>query len=127
MSQAIRARLKFDLFAEVDNFDVTIDTPAAAVKNKQESQGTSLLNLFFYRIEPAAPPSDAGAGNRWYVRVLCIITAFSTADPTAHISDGEVDLRILGEVLRYFHEHPVLMMSVEQDSLDVGAAGERER
>jgi hypothetical protein len=118
MSQAIRARLKSDLFAEVDNFDVTIDTPAAAVRTKQESQGTSLLNLFFYRIEPAAPPSDAGPGNRWYVRALCIITAFSTADPTAHISDGEVDLRILGEVLRYFHEHPILIMTVSHDNID---------
>ena len=118
VSQAIRSRLKSELFADIDNFDVTIDTPAAAVKNKQESEGNSLLNLFFYRIEPAPPPSDAGAGNRWYVRALCIVTAFSTADPTTHISDGEVDLRILGEVLRYFHEHPVLVMSVEQDNID---------
>lgn len=107
-----------DLFADVENFDVTIDTPSAAVRSKQESDGNSVLNLFFFRIEPGAPPTDAGAGSRWYVRALCIVTAFSTADPSAHISDGEVDLRILGEVLRYFHEHPVLVMSADHDNID---------
>jgi len=121
----MRRRLKSDAFD--DAIDVIIDTPAGAAKSQQESTSTSLLNLFFYRIEPSQFYADAGARDRWYVRVLCLITAFSTTetidDPDTHsttvIPQGEVDLMVLGEVLRYFHENPILKPVTPEE--DVGA------
>src|SRR5262245_66647364 len=41
-----------------------------------------------------------------WIRVYCIITAFSVDED--RISAGESDLRLIGEVLRLFHETPVL-------------------
>jgi hypothetical protein len=72
----------------------------------------------------ALPP---GAHDRWYVRVICMITAFSMAetvdDPktasTIVIPAGEIDLRVLGEVLRYFHENPIIRPASPEE--DVGA------
>ena len=41
-----------------------------------------------------------------WIRVYCIITAFAVDED--RISAGESDLRLIGEVLRLFHETPVL-------------------
>lgn len=127
IGRVIRQRLKSDPFHDATNFDVTIDTPSGAAKSQQESTSTSLLNLFFYRIEPSGFYADAGAHDRWFIRVLCLITAFSTTetidDPDTHsttvIADGEIDLRVLGEVLRYFNENPIIVPSTSEE--DVGA------
>jgi hypothetical protein len=112
ISRVMRQRLK-DAFGNDVNFDITIDTPAAVAKKRQESTGTNLLNLFFYRFEPAQFFADAGAPDRWYIRAQCLVTPFSESetdtDPNqSAISEGEVDLRVLGEVLRYFHENPII-------------------
>jgi hypothetical protein len=125
IGRVIRQRLKSDPFHDTTNFDVTIDTPAGAVRSQQESTGTSLLNLFFYRIEPSRFYAEAGAHDRWFVRVLCLITAFSTTETvddtsgTTVIPEGEIDLRVLGEVLRYFNENPIIVPSTPEE--DVGA------
>jgi len=106
----VRNRLLTKMLDDSSTIDVTIDTPAAASKAFQPATGKSLLNLFFYRIEPSGFYDAAGAGERWYIRIFCLMTVFSTdeTDNGTTIPQGEVDLRILGEVLRYFHENPVL-------------------
>jgi hypothetical protein len=127
IGRVIRQRLKSDPFHGASNFDVTIDTPAAVARSQQESTCPSLLNLFFYRIEPSGILADAGAHDRWYVRVLCMITPFSTTetvdDPktasTIVIPAGEIDLRVLGEVLRYFHENPIIRPASPEEDVGV--------
>ncbi len=97
-------------------FKVMIDTPAAASKSQQASTGETVVNLFFYRIEPSGFYEAAGARERWYVRLFCLITVFSADEiedgvdthSTNVIPQGEFDLRVLGEVLRFFHENPVI-------------------
>ncbi len=96
---------------------VTIGTPANAAPQTGETK--HLLNLFFYRIEPAGFFTHQGPADPWMIRLHCLITAFGvdeleaetssendTTTPT--VSAGEIDLRILGEVVRIFHETPVL-------------------
>lgn len=110
VGNVVRNVLLNELHEDPGTIDVTIDTPAAASKSFQPSAGKSLLNLFFYRVEPSGFYDSAGAHNRWYIRVFCLMTVFSTdeTDNGTTIPQGEIDLRVLGEVLRYFHENPLL-------------------
>jgi hypothetical protein len=121
IGQILRDRLKKDAFPPDTSLQVTIGPPGAMANNSQESTETNVINLFFYRIEPAGFHADTRAGDRWYVRVFCLITAFSVEDPAADpkISAGESDLRLLGEVLRYFHETPIIVPKADED--DVGS------
>lgn len=64
------------------------------------------LNLFFHRFEPAGFGPDTLPGETAWVRAHCVMTAVAV-DETPVLA-GENDLRILGEVLRIFHETPVL-------------------
>ena len=113
--QILRSRLKNETFAGIDNVDVIVGTPADAAKKLQPSTPRSIVNLFIYRVEPSGFYPDAGHHDRWFVRLRCLITVFSTPQPAqddgdglvAAVSEGELDLRLLGEVLRYFHEVPV--------------------
>ncbi len=128
ISGVIRQRLKSGAFRDVTNFDVTVDRPAGAAKSQQEATGGSILNLFFYRIEPSRFYADGGAHDRWFIRLHCLVTAFSTAetidDPDSNgtivVPEGEIDLRVLGEVLRYFNENPVIIPQTPEE--DVGAS-----
>jgi Pvc16 N-terminal domain len=83
---------------------VTLGTPKDAVDSGSDSGHR--LNLFFYRIEPGGFGPHPGPDQPWPLRVHCLVTAFSVAED--NVSSGENDLRILGEVVRIFHEHPVL-------------------
>jgi hypothetical protein len=62
--------------------------------------------LFFYRIEPGGFDADAHPNDPWRVRMFCLITAFGILEDG--VTAGENELRLLGEVLRIFHETPVL-------------------
>lgn len=83
---------------------VRLGTPAAAVPAATDTEHR--LNLFFHRFEPIGLGSHELAHETWWIRVHCVITAFAVDE--ARISAGENDLRLLGEILRMFHEHPVL-------------------
>ncbi|NNC21125.1 DUF4255 domain-containing protein [Corallococcus exiguus] len=91
---------------------VPIGTPAAAAPATGDTDHR--VNLFFHRFEPPPMGADVLPGQTWFLRVHCLVTAFAAAEDT--VSAGENDLRLLGEVIRFFHEKPVM------DALD--ASGE---
>jgi hypothetical protein len=64
------------------------------------------LNLFFYNVQTDGYPSDGLSENPFYVRLYCLITAVGAKNGTP--SPGENDLRLIGEVMRVLHEHPVI-------------------
>ncbi len=97
------------LDATQNNLHVGIGNPAEIAP--QEGDTDHRLGVFFYGIEPGGYDADGGPGEPWLVRLHCLITAFGVLED--QISSGENDLRLLGEVVRIFHETPIL------DALDV--------
>jgi uncharacterized protein DUF4255 len=122
VGRLVQDRLTSDVFDPETSVSVVIDTPAAVAKRQSESTPSSVLNLFFYRVEPSGFYADAGAHDRWFVRVRCLMTAFgqaTTDSGSTIIPEGEIDLRVLGEVLRYFNENPIIVPRSAAE--DVGA------
>jgi hypothetical protein len=93
--------LRTALAATDHSIDVVIGTPADAAKKDELT-----LNLLFYRFEPWAFDSDVRPDEPWMIRLYCLITAFGKE--VDEISQSEHELRMLGEVMRIFHETPVL-------------------
>ncbi|HEX7839005.1 MAG TPA: DUF4255 domain-containing protein [Kofleriaceae bacterium] len=83
---------------------VRLGTPASAQPAATDTEHR--LNLFFHRFEPSGFGSFELPNETWRIRVYCVITAFAVDED--RISAGENDLRLIGEVLRLFHEDPVL-------------------
>ena len=69
------------------------------------------LNLFFNRFEPSGIFPDTLPGETGWVRASCLVTPFAVDEDS--IGAGENDLRLIGEVLRIFHEKPVLLLRVD--------------
>ncbi len=86
------------------SIQVTLGSPAGAAPQNGDNQHR--VNLFFYRIEPLGFGSDGTPGDVAWIRLHCLITAFGVLEDK--VSVGENDLRLLGEVIRLFHETPVL-------------------
>ena len=89
--------------------DVTLGHPGDA---EPDQQGNHKLNLFFYRFEPSGFQSGALPGETWMIRAHCLITPFGVSGDNT--SAGEVDLRLVGEVMRVFHETPERYLNVTQ-------------
>lgn len=102
--KSVRDLVSDRLESNGEGLHVLMGTPAEAAPSSSTSDHT--VNLFFHRISPAGFGSHAGPGDPWLVRLHCLITAFATAGN--NISAGENDLRLIGEVVRLFHETPVL-------------------
>lgn len=83
---------------------VPIGAPAAAAPGATDTDHR--VNLFFHRFEPPPMGADVLPGQPWFLRVHCLVTAFAAAEDT--VSAGENDLRLLGEVIRLFHEKPIM-------------------
>lgn len=92
------------LDASANSIRVMIGNPADAVPDA--SAGEHHLNLFFYLVEPSGFYPDTSPADTWWLRLQCLVTGFGIAEDS--ISAGENDLRLLGEVMRLFHENPVL-------------------
>ena len=88
--------------AAANNIAVSIGAPA----EMPESNDQHRLNLFFYRFEPYGFDADIRPDQIWRLRLFCMITSFGIAEDD--IPAGENDLRMLGEVIRIFHQQPVL-------------------
>ncbi len=69
------------------------------------------LNLFFYRFEPSGLYPDTQPGETAWLRTFCLITPFAAEEDT--VGSGENDLRLVGEVIRIFHEKPVFLLNVD--------------
>lgn len=91
-----------ELEANSNSIRVLIGSPAEASK---EFETEHRINLFFYQVEPSGfgvfDPDET-----WLVRLHCLVTAFGVTE--GQVGAGENDLRLLGGVLRTFHETPIL-------------------
>jgi hypothetical protein len=83
---------------------VTVGSPGGA--SLPQTVDYHRVNLFFYRIDPFGFDNDGSPGETEWIRLHCLVTAFGLLED--NISVGENDLRLLGEVMRLFHESPVL-------------------
>jgi len=88
--------------AATNNITVSIAAPAEVAEDDSQHR----INLFFYRFEPAGIQSAVRPDEFWRMRLFCLITTFGIDEDD--IPAGENDLRLLGEVMRIFHEQPVL-------------------
>jgi len=69
------------------------------------------LNFFFYQFEPFEFDSDNLPGEPLLLRTRCLITPFAIQE-SEEAGAGFNDLKLIGEVIRIFHETPVRMLTV---------------
>lgn len=91
---------------------VVLATPADTA-TAGAADGDHRLNLFFHRFEPCGLFPDTQPGETAWVRTFCLVTPF--AGDEDGLGAGENDLRLIGEVMRVFHERPVLQLRVDGD------------
>ena len=81
---------------------VHIGPPSEALPNAAAQD--KVVNVFFYRVEPSGFFPDANTNDPFFLRIHCLITAFGKE---TDLTQGEVNLRLLGSVIRVMHENPV--------------------
>jgi hypothetical protein len=101
--------------ADRSRIDVLLGTPSAAAP--AETDGNHRLNLFFFRFEPSGFDAAVLPGETWLLRMHCLATPFCV-DETP-VPAGENDLRVIGEVLRHFHEDPVFDLAVNGETFRI--------
>jgi hypothetical protein len=97
-----------DSAAGATRVEVVIGTPSIAAT--QDNDATHRLNLFFFRFEPSGFFPDNLPGETWLVRMHCLLTPFCIDEDG--VAAGENDLRVVGEVMRFFHEQPTFDLTV---------------
>jgi len=101
----------------IDEFNdisrVTIGHPAKILDGHGHGNNSSenQLNLFFYHVEYSGYPADVVSENPFYVRIYCLITAVGDTSTPDTISRGENELRLIGEVMRVFHQNPFIAIA----------------
>lgn len=110
MCRQVSSFLSDQLDSSANGIRVLLGSPAQAAEI--QANGLHKLNLFFYRFEPSGFGQAPDPDEIWRLRMHCLVTPFSTAADS--ISEGEGDLRLLGEVMRVFHETPIL----EEEDVD---------
>ncbi len=101
---------------------IRIGHPGTNIK-ELEGENDSGLNLFFYHVSYDGYPADGTSDNPFFVRLYCLITAVGQEVKKGNpentsgrdISKGENELRLIGEVMRVFHEQPVFSLTDEDD------------
>lgn len=95
------------------NIQVTVNLPSQPETIATEAK--PLINLFFYKILPSGFHAGAGLTDPLMIRLHCLITPFSKdtsenieGEEPNKIPEGEINLRVLGEVIRFFNENPVI-------------------
>lgn len=91
---------------------VHVFADAPAVSAKRAAPDTHVINLFFYHISPSGFHAAQTSNDPLMLRLHCLITPFCKDAPAENGGDvmpaGDAELRILGEVVRLFHEHPLI-------------------
>lgn len=109
--KGIRAYLDGEINApDRSKVSVVLATPADTA-SAGAADSDHRLNLFFYRFEPSGLFPDTLPGETGWLRAFCLITPFAAEEDS--VGAGENDLRLIGEVMRVFHEKPVFQLSVE--------------
>jgi hypothetical protein len=93
---------------------VTVGNPGDAAPIESE---VHRLNLFFFRFEPFAFNPDLLPGETLLIRMHCLMTPFCLLEDS--VSAGENDLRVIGEVVRIFHETPVVRLTAGGEDFEV--------
>lgn len=88
---------------------VVIGTPSDA--QPADTDTDHKINLFFYKFEPFGFRPDILPGETDWLRVHCLMTPFGVTE--GNVNSGEIDLRLLGEIMRVFHEKPVQKVKVD--------------
>jgi hypothetical protein len=96
----------------IDESQILIGHPSAAIKEAESETGKQHLNLFFYRVEHGAYPADGASEDPFYVRLYCLITAIGSKETGNQqtVSAGENDLRLIGGVMAWLHRQPALRL-----------------
>jgi len=109
--KGIRAYLDGEINApDRSKVSVLLATPAESA-SAGAGDSEHRLNLFFYRFEPSGLFPDTLPGETGWLRTFCLVTPFSAEEDS--VGAGENDLRLIGEVLRIFHEKPVFQLNVD--------------
>ncbi|MGJ8677407.1 MAG: Pvc16 family protein [Akkermansiaceae bacterium] len=80
----------------------------------------NIINLFFYRFDPSGFGPVSRPGEPLRIKIFCLVSAFGV--DFENVSGGENELRMLGEVMRVFHETPIL--AAEEFILEGDTEGE---
>jgi hypothetical protein len=97
---------------ERSKVSVVIATPAETA-SASAADSEHRLNLFFNRFEPSGLFPDTLPGETGWIRTFCLVTPFAAEEDS--VGAGENDLKLIGEVMRIFHEKPVLQLRVDGD------------
>jgi hypothetical protein len=117
MANGLRELLE-ELIEELSS--VSVGNPRLAAEQAQG--GKQVLNLFFYLVEYGGYPPDGSPMDPFYVRVNCLVTAMCSkeTDPdNGTVSEGENELRLLGQAMRILHENPVLLVGNESTTVQL--------
>lgn len=105
LCQSVETFIRQGIRAAANEIDLTMGAPAAAAG---ATPRMNRINLFFNQFQPAGLGGNAHPGEPWFMRMHCLITAFGQDDNSENVTAGEFELRMIGEVIRLFHENPVM-------------------
>lgn len=91
------------LNAEFPDFRTVVDSPASTSKTVDNPNAVDHLNVFFYRISPSPMHAAQTSQDPLFIRLHALLTPFPRKDPAV----DHPHLKILGEVVRFFHQNPV--------------------
>lgn len=97
----VRGFVETGVDAVANSIEVSIGTPSMVIDDTTADQ----LNLFFYRFEPGGFEAGPHPQDPWRLRIHCLITAMGAGGGAVA---GDSDLRMLGTVIRVFHQTPIL-------------------
>lgn len=100
--------------------EVVIGHPNAAFKLSETPTAGHVLNLFFYHLEHGGYPADGQSADPFYIRMYCLITAFSRDTTTGNnvsVGAGENDLRVIGGVIGLLHQRPTVNVQTNNGEL----------
>ncbi len=90
------------------NIQITISHPAAIAAPAAQTDPMHIVNIFVYQIEHGSYPADSTCKDPLFVKLHCLLTSFAKKEDK--LTAGEMDLRILGHILRRLNEQPMLYL-----------------